>query len=176
MLNRFYIAGFAGLFLLTTFLPTACVPDFFRGSSTTDVVGTVFLDGQPVEGAKVVFIPMKSIDDSGRVQNFSYATTDAEGEFALKRANGDPGAVTGRHRVIISKRMKPDNPVGSGFDGILQDLLSASGKSLLWQSPDELVPIIYNRQSSLTFDVDASLKQVEANFDLSSVDPLLFEK
>lgn len=171
--SRFYLGGFASLFLLTTFLPTSCIPDVLAGSSTKEVVGKVVLDGQPVENANIVFVPLKPFDKSGRKQNFSYATTDAGGNFILEQANGDLGAVTGRHRVIISKRMTRAHTAGTILAGILADLQSSSGKSQFQQLPGELFPIIYNRQSTLTFNVDAAENKVEANFNLSSIDPLI---
>ena len=175
MLSRYYVAGFVGLFLLTTFLPTSCDPDYVGGSPTADVDGKVFLDGQPIEDAKVVFIPFKSFSVAGREKNISYGTTDAQGNFKLKKANGDFGAAKGLHRVIISKRTTPvDSAVKT--ENPLEDLLPAAGQDLfLLSSEGELFPMIYNRQSTLTFDVDTSLKTVRANFDLSSVDPLLLD-
>jgi hypothetical protein len=172
VLNRFYIAGFACLTLLAAFLPGACVPEILGGKSPTKVSGKVLLDGQPVENAKVIFIPMKSLDVTGRVQHLSYGITDGQGNFTLKQADGDPGTMAGMQRVIISKRKAAGSP-GKELDGAAIDLLIADGAVPFGQSPDEQLPIIYNRQSTLMFDIEETGKPVEADFDLSSVDPLI---
>lgn len=176
MLTRFYLAGFAGLFLLTTFLPTSCDPDYVGGSATTDVVGQILLDGQPVENAKVVFMPFKSYDVNGRELVFSYGMTDAQGNFILKQANGDVGAAKGLHRVIVTKKNSPDENSILANENPLADILPVANEGLFrMPSNSESIPMIYNRQSTLTFDVDTSLQTVRANFELSSVDPLLLE-
>lgn len=59
------------------------------------VTGTVTLDGQPVEGAKVAFFP-----DEGRS---SAAMTDSQGKYDLFFANAVRGAAVGAHRVSINK-------------------------------------------------------------------------
>jgi hypothetical protein len=63
------------------------------GLATHPVAGVVTLDGRPVEGAGVLFMPADGPPASG--------TTDAEGRYLL--ATGEQsGAVPGRHRVIIT--------------------------------------------------------------------------
>lgn len=61
-----------------------------------NVSGTVTLDGSPVAGAKVTFIPTASgIPASG--------TTDAAGRYELAIGSGRDGVPRGRYAVTVSK-------------------------------------------------------------------------
>lgn len=57
------------------------------------VSGVVTLDGQPLEGATVMFQPLE-----GRA---SLGTTDRAGKYTLIYLDGVPGARVGLHKVII---------------------------------------------------------------------------
>jgi hypothetical protein len=61
------------------------------------VTGKVMLDGQPVEGATVTFIPQKG---SGRP---AIAWTTADGTFDLNTYSGNDGALRGTYKVLVTK-------------------------------------------------------------------------
>jgi len=70
------------------------------GGGELDVVpatGTVTLDGQPVEGATVTFVPQ---DADGRTAT---GTTDQSGKFVLQTAGAGEGALPGKYKVTVSK-------------------------------------------------------------------------
>lgn len=68
------------------------------------VSGTVTLDGKPVEGATVTFIPTKTEGSSD-----AGAVTDASGKYELRAGEGSSsGALPGEYRVIISRLAKAD--------------------------------------------------------------------
>jgi hypothetical protein len=67
-----------------------------EGPATEPVSGTVTLDGKPIEGAQVVFVP----NGSGRAAS---ATTDAAGKYELTTFNPADGAVIGSYKVTIAK-------------------------------------------------------------------------
>lgn len=75
---------------------------------TVPVSGRVTLDGQPLEGASVLFQPV--VADANADGFGSVGQTDADGRFELK-AIGLPhrGAIPGSHRVYISKPLYPPN-------------------------------------------------------------------
>jgi hypothetical protein len=82
------------------------------GPRLVPVSGQVKLDGQPLPDAQVTFRP-----DSTEVYPGppSSGTTDADGRFTLRTADGHDGAVVGPHKVRISLRAKassanPDAP------------------------------------------------------------------
>lgn len=66
---------------------------------TAPVTGTVTLDGQPLEGARVSFTPQEGRSSSG--------TTDAQGKYELNYTGDIKGSMLGTARVSISKEI-PD--------------------------------------------------------------------
>lgn len=64
---------------------------------TAPVSGVVLLDGQPVEGAMVVFVPTQSPGFG------AYAMTDSSGRFQLKSSEDVSGAVPGNYLVQVTK-------------------------------------------------------------------------
>ena len=66
------------------------------------VTGTVTLDGQPLEGASVMFTPQ----EGGAL---STGTTDETGKYKLSYGPSEEGAAIGRHKVRISKHGEGDD-------------------------------------------------------------------
>ena len=67
------------------------------------VTGAVTLDGKPLAGAEVGFVP------TGDTKGFgSVGKTDGEGKYKLTSARGGEGAVAGNYKVVISRRLMPD--------------------------------------------------------------------
>jgi len=131
MMIRFQTIGIA--FATIVALVSGC------GDSTIDTSmaeGTVTFNGQPVEGANVMFGP--ATEGSGSP---AYATTDATGRFVLQTQQGAVGAGTtaGEYKVTISKvRM-----VGTGRkqmtpEGVEEEIMQA----------EEVLPRQYKLQSS----------------------------
>jgi hypothetical protein len=66
-------------------------------TQNNSVEGTVKFEGAPVPNVTVEFVP-----DDPKVQGpTSTGTTDDKGHFQLTCANGKPGAVIGKHNVVI---------------------------------------------------------------------------
>lgn len=77
-------------FMLTVVWLAGC------GGGLVPVAGTVTLDGGPVAGAKVTFIPAgPGIPATG--------TTDATGRYELRIGSGRTGVPRGRYGVTVSK-------------------------------------------------------------------------
>ena len=64
------------------------------------VAGVVTLNGKPLAEATVIFQPAAS----GNPGPPSTATTDEEGRFTLTFSDQKPGAVVGKHKVVVSTR------------------------------------------------------------------------
>jgi hypothetical protein len=62
------------------------------------VEGTVSLRGEALAGIQVSFVPDTEQDTAGPR---SVAFTDKDGHYKLMCDNGSPGAVVGRHRVLL---------------------------------------------------------------------------
>jgi hypothetical protein len=65
---------------------------------SAEVQGKVTAGNKPLPGVTVIFYP----DSEGAQLPVSTATTNAAGEYALTMPNGKPGAVVGKHRVVVS--------------------------------------------------------------------------
>lgn len=96
-------------------------------SDVGDVSGQVTLDGEPLEGAEVIFEP-----DEGRP---SRATTDAEGRYTLQYTADTMGAKVGPHTVRITTA---ETVVGENYETT--------------ETP-ERVPENYNTNSKLRVEV-----------------------
>ena len=78
-----------------------------RLPSVVPVQGTVLLDGKPLPLASVTFVPL--LDRFGAESN-STAGTDENGHFTLTCAyNNQPGAVVGKHVVLVTESPLPDD-------------------------------------------------------------------
>src|SRR4051794_2434086 len=64
-----------------------------------DVEGTVKLNGAPLPSVQVEFVP--EADPGGPQPPLSTSFTDEKGHYRLSHDNQKPGAVVGKHRVVI---------------------------------------------------------------------------
>jgi hypothetical protein len=76
-----------------------------RGSSSglVPVTGTVTLDGQPLAGATVGFLPQGDLKGGG-----GGGGTDAAGKYQVLSSGSQKGLLPGRYKVTISRRLMPD--------------------------------------------------------------------
>jgi hypothetical protein len=82
-----------------------------RGPQMAPVTGVVLLNGQPVEGAAVLFTP----EAGGRPAD---GVTDKEGKFTLQTFAPGDGAVIGKHKVaFIGMRMTGVQATSDGLSG-----------------------------------------------------------
>jgi hypothetical protein len=89
-----------GLFLVPALLACAgCGKD----AKTVKVQGVVTLDGKPLEGATVTFIPLEG--GSGRMAS---GRTDSDGTFQLTTFRTYDGALPGEYKVTV-ELPQPDN-------------------------------------------------------------------
>ncbi len=76
--------------------------------SLVPVSGVITLDGKPLSNAKIVFMPQASADKKKAPVEDSSGMSDAEGKFVLQGLKGNPGAVPGTHKVVVSKMVTKD--------------------------------------------------------------------
>ena len=74
--------------------------------------GVVTLDGKPVDGAQVVFVP------AGEAKTGATGVTNTSGKFSLRAYQEKDGSIPGEYQVQISKTVKVEltGPKGS-LDG-----------------------------------------------------------
>jgi len=84
----------AGLLFAAAFLALAAGCGHGDRPELASVYGVVTLDGTPLAGAKVVYLPKAAARSS-------YGITDANGKYALTYLRKVKGAALGKHRVEI---------------------------------------------------------------------------
>jgi hypothetical protein len=117
-----------------------------------DAGGKVTLDGKPLPNAVVTF-------DDPTDETFSYAQTDADGNYTLQFDSVMSGVKTGKKVVRISttRKLLALAPKPGAEEGADPDQKSKQ---------QELVPEKYNKKSELTIDVTSDKTQYD--FDLKS--------
>ena len=129
--------------------------------TTRTILGKVLLDNDPVEGAKVLFIPTRDRDARGFRLPIAFGVTNAKGEFHLKTSDGRNGAALGENDVWIMTRQtaveataesgdRPDGPSGG-----------QQPKNRIVR--EEMIPGQYNRATKLRHNVT-----------LESYEPIVF--
>jgi len=96
------------------------------------VTGTVTLDGQPLEGVRVSFIPDGSRGSTGK--------TDAQGKYELRFVGPQMGAKVGSHTVLITTSESSDDT---------------------GETSEERVPAKYNAESELTAEVKPEAQSID---------------
>jgi len=124
-----------------------CIGCGSDGLGTAPVSGMVTLDGEPVEGAGVMFSPVKP----GPI---AMGTTDTEGRFVL--ATGRlPGAMLGEHQITVSKSL------------LLNSTQQEQGKSLAGRQFTTLKPLLPKRYlRPETSGLQESVESEENQFEL----------
>ena len=116
---------------------------------TAPVSGVVKLDGMPLVGASVNFVP-QSTDPVNPGGSGSYGKTDETGRYTLKLIENDgAGAAVGTHKVSISAPQGDDRTKEGGI------------------VTDRVPPRYRGSETTLTFEVVPGGSK-EANFDLTS--------
>ena len=86
----------ATVLIVLTIFAAGCGGD--KGPKSYRVEGTVTLNGTPVDGAAVSFVPDDNTGSSAG------GKTDASGKFTLMTSFGTEGAAAGTYSVVITKR------------------------------------------------------------------------
>ena len=143
------------------FAVPACGDSDIPMQKTVKVVGTVLLDGKPVEGVDVRLIPLDKTNF--KINETPLGRTDAAGKVRFTTYNSDDGAPKGEYEVIIAYPDQPgDEPSGDETAAAI-----AAGKAKK-AGTTKRFPSIYQdaKKSGLKVVIDQSgdLKP----FDLSS--------
>ncbi|MFH1303382.1 MAG: carboxypeptidase-like regulatory domain-containing protein [Planctomycetota bacterium] len=137
------------------------VPEVYSNLVATS--GTVTLNGKPLQGAAITFIPVGH--DAVRR---AYGKTDATGRYELmtpvrgRSIDESKGAIPGKYQVMINKLRMPD-----GSD-VTDDVTDADAME---KGAIEALPAIYSdpEKTRLTADVSKAGEQgLEINFDLKA--------
>src|SRR5262245_36126649 len=87
-----------------------CGEGVSQSDTAVPVVGTVSLDGKPLEGASLTFIPVGADQGQGGV-----GSTDASGKYEVTHFRTGKGLEPGEYRVAVSKLVMQDgSPIPAG--------------------------------------------------------------
>lgn len=133
------------------------------------VEGSIKLDGEPVDEARVIFMPM-GLSADNETQPMAFGLTDTEGKFKLKTGADQTRIQAGDYRVIVTK-----NPLFLEREMKKSEIGSEDYESLITNLDvsTEEIPLLYNRYSDLKFTVTNSYVPLQAKFELTNADPLL---
>lgn len=93
---------------------TGCAGE--TGPPLVPVSGTLLVDGRPVPGVSVMFVPDNAKGTSGPA---SVGVTAADGSFTLTAPGNRPGALVGHHKVTAACPFDPSG--GSSASGVAAD-------------------------------------------------------
>lgn len=101
----------AGLLLGLQIVVMGCGGGSVDSTKYVSVTGVVTLDGKPIEGATVSFVPKKT-------GQMSFGLTGPDGKFSLKAGTGQSGAAVGDHNVTVTLALdlSPKKPVAAADD------------------------------------------------------------
>lgn len=121
------------------------------------VGGNVMLDGKPLASAVISF-------DDPETGTFSFARTDASGNYTLQFDSQKNGVLAGKKTVQISTVR---TILGlAGEEGVEEGEQSTEGEASLSGPKTEAVPACYNKETRLAVEVTSSTTTF--NFDLKS--------
>jgi len=129
-----------------------------RGLRVEFVEGTVTLDGQPLDGVLITFIPVNEGDGT----ESALGRSNERGVYRLSSMNGDPerGAVAGEYRITASK-VFVDDPM----EGMSTQEAAASGLEV---THTEVLPAIYRDRKNTPLSATVNKGRNKIDLELTS--------
>lgn len=154
------------LLLLCVALVVGCQPAGADRPATFKVTGAVTMDGAPLEGASVMFVPKTPPG------NAASGTTDAGGKYALSTFGGDDGAVPGDYFVVIRKyeaaapAAAPAGGAAAPAGGEVEQDANFSGAVVTEEGSKNLLPEKYASPATSGFTATVEAKDNTFDFPL----------
>jgi hypothetical protein len=118
------------------------------------VEGAAKLDGKPLGNAHILFVP----DEPDLKAPGSSGITDEKGHFQLTREDGEPGALVGKHLVVVVRGREANRALGENPD-------PADAKSKKDRRP---IPPAYTMASKTKLIVNVKPDEHTYDLELSS--------
>ena len=106
------------------------------GPRPVKVTGKVTLNGEPVEGARVQFVPVL---DTGKQANGS---TGRDGQFELTTVENNDGAIPGDYKVVITYTTPVETGPGESTEKVMKQAMDMQ-KQAAKKKPKYLIPNEY---------------------------------
>ena len=118
---------------------TVCGCSGAKDSPLVPAEGIVTLDGKPLSGATVLFIPLE-----GATLQSCTGRTDATGRFRLQTMDlQKEGALAGSYKVVVSKKVNPDGT----------DFVPKPDEDPMLAAYKELLPRPYHDDAQSTLEI-----------------------
>jgi len=135
-----------------------------KSGSLATVSGVVTHNGNPVEGAKVIF--HSTVEVEGKTQAAYGALTDSSGKYVIATSGKEPGIPPGLYKVTITKLLgkggTPEELDPGQMDAMISDVGTAGKGGPVNLLPREYATLATSKLSA-TLDVG---KNDDKNFDL----------
>ena len=138
------------------------------GPRTYPVTGVATLDGEPVEGATVTFVPQSD------GLSTAMGKTDASGRFSLVTPGGQSGAEPGRYNVIIMKRegtgefVQPEYETQEEAMAALEERARSGGLMQQQVQVRDLLPLDYSRVATSGLEAEVTTGSNQFDFPMTS--------
>jgi len=126
-------------------------------SRTTPVEGIVLLDGKPLAGASVMFVPQGTGRDAT-------GQTDASGQFVMSTFQPRDGVVPGSYKVVIAP---PTGVADTSQYGSAEDAMAATAKAPAKKATGPAFPQKYSRPDQTPLIQEVPVKE-KLRFELKS--------
>ncbi len=135
-----------------------------KGPAVTVVSGTVMLDGEPLDGASVIFHPTSSSGLAGS------GKTSSDGTFGLTTFRATPGAgvVPGEYVVTISKEEWPQFEEPEDDDPDYERKMAQVERDMERAKPTYVTPQAYGDEETSGLTATVSTGENKIVFELSS--------
>ena len=147
--------------ILFLFPVVGCGP---KGPAVSAVSGTVLLDGEPLDGASVVFHPTSSSGLSGS------GKTSSDGTFGLSTFRATPGAgvLPGEYVVTISKEEWPEFKEPEDDDPDYESKMAQIEREMERAKPTYVTPQAYGDEETSGLTATVGTGENKIVFELSS--------
>ena len=132
------------------------------------VTGQITLDGEPLENARVLFIPVVYAIDEHQTLPLASGVTDQDGRFTLSHKRGEqnlPGAALGLYSVLVSKPAAPPETQKPAEPDVAETKEKLGPNQVAVTIQADQIPERYNLKTTLRAEITSTSAQ-QFDFDL----------
>lgn len=141
-----------GLLVLVSLFVGGCGGGGAAEPVLVPVNGKVTINGKPVPGVTLSFVPSTSVGGNG-----ASGTSNEAGEYTLMYRNGKAGAIPGKYNVLFSRLTLPDgSPMPK--DAMAADVGAVEQIPEKYRNMDMAIHYVEIKAEGGSFDFDLKLK------------------
>lgn len=133
---------------------TGCSSGTAKTPKLVTVTGKILLDGAPLQGANVIFIPKDNTKGTG-----GSGVTDAEGKYEARHPSNKAGIEPGTYSVLFSKLAMPDgSPIPEGKNAADVGATESLPQQLSNPHPEYITNVVTVTETGGAFDFTLASK------------------